>query len=490
MPKSIQLLDGNETNHSESYSTFEAESNSDADRNLSVADAIEHIGFGWFQVYVGLIVDIAWIADGMEIMVVSILGPFLICEWNIDVYQEAMLTTVVFLGFLIGSPIYGWTGDKFGRRNALMLSSLWISVFGLLSAIATNLYWLYFLRFLVGFGIGGSPQVITYFAEFLPNKYRGGCLILTGLLFSIGGSLTSVLAIFILIPYGWRWWLAACSIPSIIYVVLCAVFGYWLEWMPRSPHFDIISNNSTNAEKTLKLIARCNNSTMPEGKLVADNHVSKARIWDLCRPGFKLTSILLMTLWFLVGFSYYGVILFATELLAAGSTCRPDEIIASDNHTCINFQKMDYVNLMMTSMAELPGLMITAILIDRIGRKVILISGNMIYGITCLFLFICMEGYAMIFLLFILRSIGLSTFVSLLVYTPEFYPTEVRALSVGIGSVFSRIATMLSPYVSEVLVSKSLYYGIGFYAASGFLLSLATFLLPVETKGKSLSAHG
>ena len=141
MPKSIKLLDGNETNHSESYSTFDAKNNPDA---LNVADAIEHIGCGWFQVYFGLIVNIAWIADGMEIMVVSILGPVLICECNIDVYQEAMLTTVVFWGFLIGSPIYGCIADKFGRINAMMLSLLWTLVYGLLSAIATNLYWLFF----------------------------------------------------------------------------------------------------------------------------------------------------------------------------------------------------------------------------------------------------------------------------------------------------------------------------------------------------------
>ena len=490
MPKYKQLLVCHKVDDSETYSTFVDENNSDADTRLSVGDAIEKIGFGWFQVFIGLIAGIAWVADGMEIMVVSVLGPVLICEWNIDVYEEAMLTTIVFLGFLIGSPIAGYIGDKFGRRHALMLSSLWISVYGLLTALATNLYWLYFLRFLVGLGIGGAPQVITYFSEFLPNKYRGSCLILTALPFSLGGSLTLVFAIYVLIPYGWRWWLAACSIPSIIYVVLCAVFGYWLEWMPRSPHFDIISNNSTNAEKTLKLIARCNKSAMPEGKLVAEDHVSNARVWDLCQPGFKLTSILLITLFFLVGLSYYGMVLFATELLAAGSTCKPDEIVALDNHTCTVFQKTDYVHLMMTSMAELPVLLITAVLIDKIGRKATLISENIIYGITCLFLFICMDGYAMIFLLFILRSIGLSSFEALLVYTPEFYPTEVRALSIGFGSVFSRIATMISPYVSQVLVSKSLYYGIGIYAAIGFLSSLATYLLPVETKDKSLNAHG
>ena len=490
MPGSKHTSTSRKENVSETYSTFEREHYLDLDTTIHISDAIETIGFGPFQVFFGLVAGIAWIADGMEIMVISILGPVLKCEWNIDVYQEAMLTTVVFFGILIGSPAIGWFADNFGRRHALVLSTLWISVYGLLSALAPRLYWLYFLRFLVGIGVAGSPQVVTYFAELLPNKYRGCCLILSALFFSIGGLLTTVLAIFILIPFGWRWWLAACSVPSMIYVGLCVVLGYCLEWMPRSPYFDIIANNSINAEKTLKLIAHCNNRKGLEGTLVAEPCVPKGRICDLWRPGFKITSVLLTTLWFLTGFSYYGMVLFTAEVLALGSTCGTDALMDTDNLTCQVPQRADYIDMMVTSTAELPGLVITAILVDKIGRKTTLIIENIIYGIACLFLFACMGGNMTIFFIFILRFIGLSSFETLVVYTPEFYPTEVRALSIGMGSMFCRFSTMLSPYVSEVLVSKSLDYGIGIYAGIAFLFSLVASLLPFETKGKHLSAHG
>ena len=138
MSDSSQSLTKSKSDYSETYSTFEDENGTDGERKFKVGDAIEEIGFGRFQVCLGLVVGIALIADGMEIMVVSILGPVLICEWNIDVYQEALLTTVVFLGFLIGSPAFRWLGDTCGRRNALMMSSSWVSIFGILSALATN----------------------------------------------------------------------------------------------------------------------------------------------------------------------------------------------------------------------------------------------------------------------------------------------------------------------------------------------------------------
>ena len=490
MSDSCQSLTNSKSDYSETYSTFEDKNGTDGERKFKVGDAIEEIGFGRFQVCLALVVGIALIADGMEIMVVSILGPVLICEWNIDVYQEAMLTTVVFLGFLIGSPAFGWFGDTFGRRHALMMSSSWISIFGILSALATNLYWLYIVRFLVGFGVGGSVQFSTYCSEFIRNKYRGRCILLIAVFFAIGGSLTTILAIFIMLPYGMEWWLAACSVPSMLFVGLCGLFGYCLEWMPRSPHFDLIKNKNKNAYQTLAFIAHCNKSEMPEGTLVAEPQVPRGRIRDLWRPGFKLTSVLLAALWFLVGLSYYGVVLFSAELLVVGSTCIPDVFHDANNHTCKTLQRDELINLMLTSLAEIPGLIITSLLIDKIGRKATLMLENIVYGVTCLFLFICMQGPTMVFLLFILRSIGLCSLESLIVYTPEFYPTEIRALSIGMGSMFARIGTMLSPYVSEVLVSKSLYYAIGIYAGIGFLLCLSAFLLPVETKGKSLSTNG
>ena len=443
--------DGDQT-----YSTFNGEDHRYEERGFKVTDAIEKLGFGRFQVFMGLVSGAAWIADGMEILVISILGPVLRCEWDIDVYQEAMLTTVVFWGLLVGSPVFGWCADMFGRRNVLTLSSLWLSIFGLLSASASNIYWIYAFRLLVGIGIGGCPQVVTYFAEFLPNTYRGRCLILPSVFFAIGGTFCATLAIFILLPHGWRWWLGVCSIPSIIFFVFSVVFGNCLEWVPRSPHFDLISSNGINAEKTLRLIALCNKGELPEGRLVPEPPVARGRISDLCKPGFRLTSCLLTASWFFIGFSYYGTILLTTELIAAGSTCKPDILGDRGNHTCEVLERTDYVNILITSVAELPALFVTALLIDKIGRKPILIIGNLSYGVIFLLLFNCMGKTIMVIILFTLRFIVVSCFQSLYVYTPEFYPTKVRALSVGLGSMFCRMGTMLVPYVSVVLVCKSL----------------------------------
>ena len=74
-------------------------------------------------------------------------------------YQQATLTTVVFLGMLLSSSIWGILADKYGRRTVLVLSISFLFYFGVLSAAAPSFGWMLFLRYLVGFYIGGVPQV-------------------------------------------------------------------------------------------------------------------------------------------------------------------------------------------------------------------------------------------------------------------------------------------------------------------------------------------
>ena len=64
----------------------------------TLEDMIETLGFGRFHIFLMLGVGFFWVADSMEIMVVSILSPLLVCEWNLNSLQEAMITTVVFIG--------------------------------------------------------------------------------------------------------------------------------------------------------------------------------------------------------------------------------------------------------------------------------------------------------------------------------------------------------------------------------------------------------
>lgn len=83
---------------------------------FTVDQAVEAFGFGWFQIKLSFFTGLVWMADAMEMMILSILAPALHCSWNLAAWQQAMLTMVVFAGMMISSSLWGKLCDKYGRR--------------------------------------------------------------------------------------------------------------------------------------------------------------------------------------------------------------------------------------------------------------------------------------------------------------------------------------------------------------------------------------
>ena len=90
------------------------------------------------------------------------------------------------------------------RRRALLLSAIYLFVYGFLSSFSTSYGWILFLRFLVGFSIGCVPQSVTLFAEFLPTQQRAKCVVLMDCFWALGACLEVLLAALIMTSGGWR----------------------------------------------------------------------------------------------------------------------------------------------------------------------------------------------------------------------------------------------------------------------------------------------
>ena len=91
-------------------------------------------------------------------------------------------------------------------------------------------------------------------------------------------------------------------------------------------------------------------------------------------------------------------------------------------------------------------------------------------------------------LLFIARGSCVAYGQCLTVYTPEVYPTHIRALGVGAAFTFVRVGGMVTPYFAHVLVAYSWTLSIITYSLFGSLLTLISFCLPLESKGLDLSS--
>lgn len=85
--------------------------------SYSVEEALVAMGFGKFHVLVLGYAGMAWISEAMEMMLLSFVGPALSSSWGLSANQQALLTTVVFAGMLVGAYSWGIVSDRHGRRS-------------------------------------------------------------------------------------------------------------------------------------------------------------------------------------------------------------------------------------------------------------------------------------------------------------------------------------------------------------------------------------
>lgn len=117
-------------------------------------DALKHLGFGYFHILLLLINGTALLSDAIEVLSISFVLPVLNSpkEFGVGDSEEALLASVIFIGMLFGSYIWGSMADIVGRRTTLVSSLTISAVFGFISAFSPWFWLFVLLRFFSGFG--------------------------------------------------------------------------------------------------------------------------------------------------------------------------------------------------------------------------------------------------------------------------------------------------------------------------------------------------
>ncbi|GMR50729.1 hypothetical protein PMAYCL1PPCAC_20924, partial [Pristionchus mayeri] len=274
---------------------------------FTVHDAIEAAGFGKFQIILSVIGGFAWMADSMEVMLLSLLSPSLACEWGVTPFQQALSTTFVFAGWMISSPFWGRFCDVYGRKKGLISASLLGFIFGIVTAFTHSFLAFLLARFFVGLAVGGVPQSVTMTAEFLPVETRAKCLTLLKFFWAIGAATEAGIALAVMPTLGWRWLVGFSSLPLALFALSC-----W--WLPESARFHVAHGKIVEARATLVRVARYNNRELPHGELVAESERSSTRMSELVSEQHRRTTAQLWIIWVLFGLLYYGITIYTTKL--------------------------------------------------------------------------------------------------------------------------------------------------------------------------------
>ena len=429
--------------------------------------ALEAIGAGPFQYRLLAIFGLVWAADAMQVLAIGFAAPSLAASFGLSIPQAIQAGTAFFVGMLLGAWGFGRLADRLGRRRVLIVTVLIDAVFGLASVFAGDFTLLLLLRLLTGVGVGGTlPVDYAMMAEFLPPSRRGRWLVALEGFWAVGTILVALTAWAASAWAGsdaWRWLFAATALPALI--------GFGLRfWLPESPHFLLDRGEELAARAVLDRIARVNARPAVSTPLQATAPAARAGMGDLLAGGLRRRTAMILLAWLLVSTAYYGVFIWL-----------PGRLVTQG----YGFVR-GYGFLVLLARAPLPGYALAAVGVESIGRRRTLIAFLIASALGC-FLFVLTDAPTLIAASLLLMSFALlGTWGGLYAYTPELYPTALRATGMGIAGAVARLGGLLAPSAVALVVGADFALAIGLFAALLLVAAVAVARIEVETKGRPL----
>lgn len=418
-----------------------------------------------------LLTGIGWLFDAMDQGMVAGVMASIGKEWNLTPADLGLLGSASAVGMAIGAAVAGMAADRWGRRTVITATLVLYGLASAISGIVPNFSMLLLFRFLTGLGLGGElPAASTLVSEFSPAKARGRMVVLLESFWAWGWIAAALIA-YLLIPiYGWRIGFFLGGIPALY-------AAYMRKGIPESPRYldqkgryqeanEIVSKMEEQAGVKNDKIAVVNKQ--PEKK-------ASFTLSDLWSKVYLRRTIVLWILWLGINFGYYGFVLWTPTLLVG----KGFSLVRGFEFTLI------------MCIAQLPGYYSAAYLIERIGRKPVLVvylAGTAIsaylYGqaasVTAVLVFGCL-----------LYFFSLGAWGAVYAYTPEVYPTQARGTGVGWAAAVGRIGAIAAPYIVGLM-----YESYGKQAGFNYVFIMLTIVFAVvavvvavagiETKGLTL----
>jgi len=397
-------------------------------------------------------------------------------------FHGIFIMSMALWGTVVGALIGGIPAERFGRKKTLFWIGVLFAVSALGTALAPGPYTFSFFRFIGGLGIGISSVVApTYISEISTAATRGR---LTAMYqFNIVfGILVAFVSNYLLQgvggPNDWRWMLGVLCVPSIIYTVM--VMG-----VPESPRWLVsIKNNLSQAKKVLSQIGVEDPDKEVNSIITANAQIeNKGGNETIFSRKYKTVLWLAFFVAFFNQLSGINFILYyAPEILS--------RIGLGAKESLANSIAIGSTNLLFT--------FVGLYLIDRLGRKTLLIIGSLGYIISLGMVALAFktEGspiFLMTFLLLFIASHAIGQGAVIWVFIAEIFPNKVRALGQSFGAsthwIFAAIITLVTPVFLDKdhgIFKKNPWPIFAFFAFMMVLQLIWVLTRVPETKGASL----
>lgn len=432
---------------------------------------VQRLPVGKFHYTLLWVVGLGWMFDAMDTGIIAFILTILVKDWQLTATQSGFIVSISFVGMALGAIASGALADRFGRKALFMLTLAIYSLATAACAFAPNLTWLLVCRFVVGIGLGGQlPVAVTLVSEYIPAQVRGRFIVLLESFWGLGWLVAALVSYFIIPKFSWHVAFLIGGLPIFYLVVI------WFK-VPESIPYLIQQGKTEAAHRILQKLER--QAGLPVEQQIQIRPMiepKKAAFVQLWSKKFVRRTVMLWLIWFGIVFSYYGIFTWLPSLLVKQGF----DVVKS----------FEYVLFMI--LAQLPGYVVASWLVEKLGRKATL-AGLMAGCAICAYFFGQAASNQSIMLWGCFMSFfNLGAWGVLYTYTPEQYPTNIRAFGSGWASAIGRIGGISAPMVVTYMMTFEHAFSQIFmmFAAVLLVIALTVLILGEETKGKSIESIG
>lgn len=363
-----------------------------------------------FQAKVFALLALALLADSYDLQATSFAAPVLAKLWHVAPSAFAPLFGAGLAGAFFGSAGFGWIGDVFGRKRAIILACLVYGAFSLICTLAQNPFQFAVLRFLMGLGCGGAlPNAVALGTELAPAHRRG---MLTALIFvamPLGGAVPGFVRAGLVPDYGWQMIFIIGGLAPLLFALLIGM------GLPESPLF--LSGQKTGVVNPVP--------AQTFGRLFGREFILRTLLmWVMFTA--TLLTIYLVSNWL-------PTILEAAQIRPAG---------------------VAMINFLNALGGALAGIALSLV-IDRVG--LLAVAGFFFLGIVAVVLVAFSKfsesGLAAVIFLSGFATVGVQ--YALNVSAGLIYPTEIRSSGVGAALGIGRIGAVIGALSGGLVVGDA-----------------------------------
>ncbi|UVA80901.1 MFS transporter [Pandoraea commovens] len=440
-----------------------------------IARRLDRLPVSRFHLTVLVVAALSLFFDTLDTVITGFVLATLRPLWGFDAATIGVISAIGLGGYLVGSALAGFAADRYGRKKMIMLTLVLYSLFSASRGLVSDVWSFAALNFFTWLFVGAESSIVPpYLAELWPTRVRGK---LGGWMmgfFALGIAVSPIWALNIIPHWGWR----AALFLTLPFAI---VVGLMRSGLPESPRWLLRRGRAAEAEAVLASIEQRVGRRLPDEAVVPGAATTAsvvdakpAKTWtarDLLSPRFRKVTLMLWATWFAEYGVLYTFMTFVPTLLAMEGF----SIVKS-----FEFSIAIYASV-------IPGYVFGGYVVDWLDRKptaILAFIGTAIFGTlfgmsttsTTLMAFGGLTSFCL--------ALGSTAIYS---YTPELYPTEIRATGMGLASAWGRAGAILLLLVFGVFaVLKGKLF---VFVISDVILLVAAICIALfgpSTKGRSL----